>query len=481
MSKASQQKQLQETFLRWRLHPIQFVREVLQAEPVDWQAEALIALESEDRLAVRSGHGVGKSTFEAWLILWHVGTHVPSKCLVTANTQPQLSDVIWSEMHTWLARMPEGLRGIYEMSSDKVVNTASPKDTFAAARTARKESPESMQGFHSANQLTIMDEASGIDPAIYELLQGTMTTGNSKWVLCGNPTRLGNDFHRAFKENRDQWWTRKVSSFEVREAPHNVTVKPDGTREFAIDKMAAEFEAKYGKDSNAYRVRVLGEFPDTEDDAVIPLWMLEDAVKRDVKGHGEEVWGVDVARFGDDLSALAKRRGNKLVEPVKSWLKKDNMQLAGLIAFEYETAKRKPEKIFVDAIGVGAGVNDRLRELGYPVREVNVAETKSIGESYMRRRDEIWWRAREWFQDMTCSIPEDDKLIKELSGVKYEMTSTGKIKVESKDDMRRRGLRSPNLADAFILTFAELPRNADPKWNKPLEYPDQSMSMSPWV
>jgi hypothetical protein len=168
------------------------------------------------------------------------------------------------------------------------------------------------------------------------------------------------------------------------------------------------------------------------------------------------VWGVDVARFGDDRTALAKRQKNKLLEPVKSWNSTDLMATAGKIKAEYDATPYdvKPSEILIDIIGLGAGVYDRCRELGLPVRGVNVGEVAASRDNCMRLRDELWFKGREWFQDQACSMPNDDALIAELTAPTYSFTSTGKMVVESKADMKKRGMRSPDLADAFLLTFA---------------------------
>ena len=168
------------------------------------------------------------------------------------------------------------------------------------------------------------------------------------------------------------------------------------------------------------------------------------------------VWGVDCARYGSDRSALAKRRGAELVE-VKTWRDKSTMELAGIILDEYENTPitDRPQEICVDVIGIGAGVLDRLIELDTPARGINVAESAAMNQKYMRLRDELWGKAREWFETRESKIPGGDaQLVHELAAPRFAFTSTGKIKIESKDDMKKRGIRSPDIADAVCLTFA---------------------------
>lgn len=449
-----------ETIQRWKADPVAFVSEVFRVQPHPHQAELLRDIARHDRVAVRSGHGSGKTTTLSWAILWFLSTRYPAKIACTANKASQLEDVLWSEIRQWHGKMPEALRKEITIQSDKVFLTAAPGISFAVARTARKENPEAFQGFHSENMLFIAEEASGIDDVIFQVGEGAMSTPGAKTILAGNPTRSSGYFYDAFHKMSGRWVRHHWDCEEIaRTNPRQVSPQ-------FVEDMAK----KYGTESNIYRFRVKGEFPKSESDAVIPLGWIEDATRREVEvADGYlPVWGLDVARFGDDRTALAKRCHNVLLEPLKYWHGKDTMQVAGLVLMEYEAAKkarREPNEILVDVIGIGAGVVDRMRELGLPVRGINVSESASVKQNYLRLRDELWWRAREWFGNRDCRIPppNDDIrdgtdpmeiLISELSQPKYQATSGGKIMIESKDDMKKRGLLSPDLADAFCLTFA---------------------------
>lgn len=196
-------------------------------------------------------------------------------------------------------------------------------------------------------------------------------------------------------------------------------------------------------------------FQATAKRAVMPATWVRAAVDRKVKPTGRLVWGLDVARFGEDSSALARRRGNKLLAPVEVWHGLDTMETAGRVHVAWKEAEDKPDVIFVDVIGLGAGVVDRLAELGLPVIGVNAAEGSSEEERFMRLRDELWWCGRDWFSARDCTMPPDEALIAELTSVQYGYTSSGKIKVQSKEEMKKAGMRSPDRADAFLLTFAQ--------------------------
>jgi len=425
-----------------RADPTLFVEEVLQATPQAWQAKALKAIADNDRVAIKSGHGVGKTAFESWVVLWWLMTHYPCKVAVTANSAHQLSDVLWTEIDRWARNMPQAFKDLLEFKSDKI-SLKGATDSFAVARTSRRENPESLAGFHSPHMLFVVEEASGVPNVIFETASGALSTPGAKIIMCGNPTRSDGYFYDAFHSDRDKW--------------HCITVSCE-EGDYVDPKFIDEMAAKYGAESNVFRVRVLGEFPTQSDDVLLPLHLVEEAVTRDVEAGPTTpvVWGLDVARFGGDRSALAKRQGNVLVEPIKTWQNKDLMELAGIVLSEYDAVpySKRPTAIYIDAIGLGAGLADRLRELDMPAVAVSVSETASLKDRFNRLRDELFWSCREWFEARDCKIPSDDTLIAELTGIRYKYLSTGKLKVESKDEMKRRGQRSPDVADAFVLSFA---------------------------
>lgn len=440
----------------WKADPVLFVRDVwpdVELEP--FQVEALKALATEDRVSIRSGHGVGKSAMAAWTVLWFLATHYPAKVAITAPTAHQLEDVLHPEIGAWLKRMPAGLEGEFLLKADRLILKSSPAESFAAFRTGNKSNPDALQGFHAENFMFVLDEASGIDDIVFEVAEGALSTPSAKVLMTGNPTRASGYFFDSHHSQRGSWHTMAVPcSLSSRVAPEYV-----------------ERMLRYGQDSNIFRVRVLGEFPKSDDDAVIPLEWVEASIGREVKTiKGPEVWGLDVARFGDDRTALAKRQMNALLGPIQTRRNLDTMQVAGWVLREYEDAETKPESIYVDVIGIGAGVVDRLKEHGLPVRGINVAERPADSDRYMRYRDELWFKGREWFEDRDCTMPDDQDLAGELTTVSYEITPTGKIQVASKEKMKRDGRPSPDLADAFLLTLSAS-RYQKPHW-KPLQYPN---------
>lgn len=429
---------------------------------LDWQWDASKLLVERRRLSVRSGHGVGKSAFLSWTILWFMACYFPCKVPCTAPSSHQLSDVLWAELAMWhrklIERMPQ-IGGQFEWTKDEFRMIEAPKESFAAARTARQEKPEALQGFHSENLLILVDEASGVPDIIFEVGQGALSSPGSFAVLTSNPTRLSGFFFDTHHKLRERWATLRVNGEEC----------PLVGQQFRED-----IAHQYGRMSSIYSVRVQGDFPSAEDDVVIPLDLCESAKIREVEPFGTIVWGVDVARFGVDRTTLVKRCDNATLEKHKAWGGVDTMQTAGRIYAEWldTPVEERPVTILVDVIGIGAGVVDRLGELGLPVAGVNVAEEASISEMYERLRDELWFSARKWLEKKHCRLVDDETLIAELSLPKYKYTSRGKLKVESKDDLKKRYPQSPDVADAFCLTFAGMAISRGPKSYEPEHFGD---------
>lgn len=429
---------------RYYDNPVLFVEEVLGVVPDDWQRQVLNWIaKGERRISIRSGHGVGKSTGASWAILWHILLRFPQKTVVTAPTSSQLYDALFAELKRWIRELPAPLQNLLDVKGDRVSLKGAPNESFVSARTSRAEQPEALQGVHSDHVLLIVDEASGVPEAVFEAAAGSMSGEHATTLLLGNPVRGSGFFYNTHHSMSGSWKTLRVSCV-------------DSPR--VSDAYVEEMAARYGEDSNAFRVRVLGEFPISDDDTIISLELVEAATNRDVAvaPTAPIIWGVDVARFGSDKSALAKRQANVLLEPIQTWKGLDTMQLTGVVKAEWDALSphERPVEILVDSIGLGAGVVDRLRELGLPARGINVSESPAMGQTYANLRAELWYKARSWFSTRDSRIPNDDQLKGELVSPRYRFTSNGKIQVESKEEMKKRGLSSPDRADAFVLTFA---------------------------
>jgi len=446
----------------YRADPVLFVKEVLGVEPDEWQQDFLNAVASGERkISIRSGHGVGKSTTASWAMLWFLLTRYPVKVVVTAPTSAQLYDALFAELKRWVKELPQPIQELLDVKQERIELKASATEAFISARTSRAEQPEALQGVHSDNVMLVADEASGVPEAVFEAAAGSMSGHNALTILLGNPVRSSGFFFDTHNRLKDEWWTRRVSCI-------------DSTR--VSKEYVEDMKSRYGEESNAFRIRVLGEFPRSDDDTIIPMELLESAKHRDTRAYEDApiVWGLDVARFGSDSSVLCKRQSN-VVHTLERWRNLDLMQLTGAVVAQYEACdhKSRPAEILVDSIGLGAGVVDRLRELKLPARGINVSESPAMGGTYLNLRAELWHKAKAWLEKRDCKIPNNEDLIGELATVRYTFTSNGKIKIESKDDIRRRGLKSPDMADAFVLTFASdaatISWGSNNSWGKPIK------------
>lgn len=437
--------------------PVAFVEDMLGVEPDEWQKKVLTDLANGRLVSVRSGQGVGKTALEAWTCVWFLCCRPFPKIVCTAPTRQQLYDVLWAEVDKWLSSSK--VSRLLEWTKTKVYMKGYSGRWFATAKTATR--PENMQGFHEDYMLFIADEASGIADPIMEAILGTLSGPENKLLMCGNPTRTSGVFFDSHNKDRADYKTHKVSSLDS-----------SRTSKENIDML----KRKYREDSDVYRVRVLGEFPKKEADTFIALEVVELACNSSVEPEGDVLHiGVDVARFGDDETVIATRIGNKGF-PLHIYNKQDTMVTAGwVINIAKRMMKEKSElikaKVKVDDDGVGGGVTDRLKEV---VREENLPfdiipvrnGSKPEDNHFENLGTEIWAKLKETLEEnlsnhlqgseSNIQLPNDDKLISQLTTRKYKMTSKGKIALERKEEMKKRGLDSPDRADAVVLAFVEI-------------------------
>lgn len=440
--------------------PVAFAEDMLGFYPDEWQKKVLMDLAQNPKVTVRSGQGVGKTGLESVTVLWFLCCRPNPKVICTAPTKEQLFTVLWAEIAKWLERSE--VKNLLKWTKTRVYMIGSEERWFATARTATK--PENMQGFHEDYMLFVCDEASGIADPIMEAILGTLSGEENKLLLCGNPTRTSGVFYDSHNKDRDMYKAHKVSSMDSpRTSKDNIQM----------------LKRKYNEDSDVYRVRVLGEFPKAEADAFIPLEYAEQAAATPIQIDKRERilhLGVDVARFGDDESVIVPRIGMVATE-LKRFSKQGTTQTAGeVLKAAREYMKQYPFireiHIKVDADGVGGGVVDRLDEVVYDeglshIKVIPIHNGSSASDiSYENLSAELWANMRELLEENfsgymrneapKLSIPDDEKLISQLTTRKYRISSRGKIALEKKEDMKKRGLQSPDRADAVILAFANV-------------------------
>lgn len=450
---------LDESIPLWQENPEMFFREVLQFEPDDWQREAANDLAHNPKVSIKSGQGVGKTGLEAAIFLWFITCFPYPRIVATAPTKQQLHDVLWSEISKWMSRSPL-LSQLLKWTKTYVYMVGNEKRWFGVARTATK--PENMQGFHEDNMLFIVDEASGVADSIMEAILGTLSGSNNKLLMCGNPTKTSGTFYDSHTRDRALYKCHTVSSADS-----------SRTNKENIESLVR----KYGWESNVVRVRVRGEFPNQEDDVFISLSTIEQCGSKlyeleEGKGMPYIIFGVDVARFGDDETIIYRNVKGKL-KIVKNRRGQDLMRTAGDIVVQYKQAvKEFPDykgRIYVniDDTGLGGGVTDRLREVKreqklhrlyvIPINAAEKIETdtkagKDAAEHYNNLTTHMWAVIKELLENKDIEIENDDETFAQLSTRKYFLASNGKLELESKKEMKKRGLDSPDRGDAAALS-----------------------------
>jgi len=395
------------------------------------------------RLAVASGRGIGKTALLAWIIDWFCNTRPHCQVLVTSNTEVQLQTKTWRELAKWgkISRVKQvDGSGVFEWTATKYYMKQHPETWFAAAIPWNADRPEAFAGTHEKDVLIVFDEASGIPDVIWDTTQGVMTSSGSMWIVFGNPTKnSGRFFEVCFGKFRHRWETKSIDSRQSKRA----------------DKGEIEnWIADYGEDSDYVRVMVRGVAPRSSWNQFISR---EDVGKcreyRAVVVEGMRVLiGVDVARFGDDQTVICIRQGRKVIG-FERYRELDLMQSASRVA--ESIGKYGARLVLVDEGGVGGGVIDRLRQMGYGnVIGVQFGSSATDDRKWFNKRSEMWGLMREWLRE-GAEIPKDEDLMVDLCGPEYGFDKNQRIMLERKEDMKRRGLASPDLGDALALTFAQ--------------------------
>ena len=440
--------------------PVGFVEQALGEALWSKQRDILLSVRDHRRTAVKSCHDVGKSFIAARVVAWFLTTHAVGDAFVvtSAPTYSQVRAILWREIGRAHAKgnLPGQLNQTEWFLGGELV---------AFGRKPADADMTSFQGLHAAAVLVVLDEACGIPKALWDAAETLITNDASRILAIGNPDDPATEFCQVCKPGSG-WNLIQIDAF----ASPNFTDEPvpEKLRPLLIGPIwVEERRKKWGEGSPLWTAKVRGEFPDVAEDTLIPMAWIRAAMERDLPDEGPCDLGVDVARFGSDMTVIGMLRANGRFRVRKSVSQRDTMAVAGLVQVELRATAARTAKI--DDTGVGGGVTDRLTELrrerdekGAPVVAAGVAgiivgSAALDPKTFLNLRAELAWEVRERFRLGTIDIdPQDEELQAQLGSIRYEITSKGQIKIESKDDMKARGLPSPDRADCLMLASARV-------------------------
>jgi hypothetical protein len=429
------------------------------------------------RHAVSSGRGIGKSALVSWITIWMLTTRIGSTTIISANSESQLRSVTWAEITKWIAMSLNS--HWFEVSATRLmpakwltelVERDLKKGTRywgVEGRLWSAENPDAYAGVHNYDGvLVVFDEASGIDDSIWAVTSGFFTenTPNRFWMAFSNPRRNTGYFYEAFNSKREFWTTKVVDARTV-----------EGTDKQVYQQIIDE----YGADSSQAHVEVYGQFPSEGDDQFISASLVDEAMKRP-KYKDETapiIIGVDPARFGADATVIAVRQGRDIIS-IQRHRGDDTMTVVGHVIEAIE--EYKPALVVIDEGGLGAGIVDRLKEQRYKIKGINFGNKSVNPIMYGNKRAEMWGKMKDWLK--TASIPLDRFLKTDLISPMMKPDSKGTIFLESKKDMKARGLASPDAADAICVTFAFPVAHREAR--EPTQrrmYSDKSVANTSWM
>lgn len=446
--------------LLYLLDPARWVREVLGHEPWQKQTQILESVRDHKTTAVKSCHAAGKSHVAADTSLWYLYNHPHSIVITTAPTSRQVEGILWKEIRTSHQRAKIPLPGTLLTQELKIAD-----DWWAMGFTAPEHDSDKFQGFHAQYILVVADESSGVGESIFDAIDGILTSDESRLLLIGNPTNPQGRFFKEFSTGASKI---TISAFDTPNFTRYDITEMDILNNCWQEKITGSLPMPYlvtpgwvsdrlkrwGRESSLYQAKVLAQFPQSGDDCLIPLYWIEGAVKRQLEPGLPSELGVDVARYGADETVIIHRQGPR-ARVIKVLPMCDTMEAAGYVARAMQDTNATSAKI--DAVGIGAGVYDRLKEQKIMVKEMQSGASAKDKERFANARAEWWWHLRTLFEAGDIDIADDETMISQLSNIRYHINSRGQIQIESKEDMKKRGIGSPDRADTLMLAFANVP------------------------
>lgn len=451
-------KKYQDRQAVWRKAPEKYLKDVHNYLPWEKQLEIIDSVKNNKKTIVRSCNGAGKTSISAMVAQWFLDSFAPAIVITTAPTFRQVRDLLWGEInsHRLTCKLPKMFKGSVLDLAIKI----SP-EWYALGFSTDK--PEQFQGYHSHNILVIKDEAAGINPILQPAIDGILTTSNAKELEIGNPTSPSGLYYEHF---RNPLWSKiSISCFDTPNfTEFNITMKDirNGNYKNKINNKKLsrpylitpdwvyERFLEWGEDNPLFQARCFGQFPIEGKDTLIPLTKIEQAVNRkiDVLEKTKHI-GSDIARYGDDETIIVSMQSKKMLG-MEMHNKQSLMKTTGNIVNFCDILSAK--EILIDDTGLGGGVTDRLKELDkFHVIPLNFGAAPKNKEKFVNLKAEMLWYLRECFLDDSISIIKDELLVSQLSGIRWKILSNGKIAIESKDEIKKRGLKSPDRAEALAI------------------------------
>jgi hypothetical protein len=428
---------------------------------ITWQQyQILLSIEDASnhrdrkKITIRAGRGVGKSCALAWCVIWYMYTRPHCNVACTAPNQTQMYDVLWKYIAEWVGKLPPGHKEKFDVQGSYVRITESPNTWFARAKTARKENPEALSGLHSKfGILLIIDEASGVDDKIIKTGEESLTEDEYVMIMISNPTRLIGHFYQTHKNAALKKFYR-VFQLNAEESP---VVKKESIQEI-IDK--------YGKDSDEYRVNVLGDFPredHVDKEGYVPLLSRDDIRQVPCPYEpfftGRAFLGIDPAGEGRDKTVWVMRDAFKarvVLEEAVSTPRQIAARTVGLLELYHRNLQA--DDVFVDMFGIGAETVKELYLFGKYVNGVMVGDQcddKEDKERFINKKACLYFRFRKWLKS-GGELERHSAWEEEGISIRYRRSSgSQRLQIMSKKDMKNRGLHSPDHIEALMLTFAD--------------------------
>ncbi|MFC1712105.1 hypothetical protein ACFL6S_00485, partial [Candidatus Poribacteria bacterium] len=427
---------------KYETNPYLWVVEMLKVFLWSMQRQIFDSVFAHRKTVVRSCHGSGKTFVAAVIVLAFLFTKAPCKVITTAPTWYQVRDILWSIINQlYKRRLMDRFPG-NPQNTRLVVN-----DAWFAVGLSPKDS-HNFQGYHSRNVLIVVDECPGVRKELINGLNSLMSAGNAHCLWIGNPVVAGDHFYDAFRD--PSFHKISISAFDTPNFTSEA-VPQAVADELVSPEWVEEMKQEWGESSALYISRVLGDFPPAGENQVIPLNLCEEAARREVQPDGQMELGVDVALFGTDLTVYTRKSGLVVLDQTTD-SQRDPMQVSGRISRMNQ--RDAYTSIRIDPIGIGSGVLARLRELGLPATGVDVRNRANDPAKYYNRRAELWFNMAEWLK--YGRIPDDTRLMADLTAPQYTYASDGRYKLEPKESMKKRLGRSPDFGDSAVIAVGDM-------------------------